>query len=807
LFFYGLYRHMRMEGAMDRPWSRGENLVGSLEKLAGMEDPQQNRFSRRSFLVTAGTVIVTVSFFTAGANKTATAAAGTTLNFVAHEDDDLLFLSPDLLHAIQAGRTVRTVFLTAGDAGNSATYWMGREAGSRAAYAQMCGVADSWTQSDAGISGHPIPVFTLSGHPSVSLAFLRLPDGNLDGSGFFVTGSDSLEKLWTNSISTIHALDGSSSYTKAALTSTLTSLMSSFQPGQVNMQDYVGTYGDGDHSDHHTSAYFVQSALQAYTTTHSFTGYDDYHTASLAANVTGADLTAKQNAFYAYAQHDGNVCGSTSTCSGSSYGAWLQRQYTVGSGSGGGGSQPPVANAGPDQTVQVSALVQLDGSGSSDPHGNSLTYHWTQTAGPAVTLSSATAVNPSFTAPASATTLTFQLIVNNGQSDSSPDTVTITVNGSSSSNLALLATATALSQNTGAGQTANKAIDGVIDGYPGDYSKEWATVGGRAGSWLKLTWASAQTVSQIVLYDRPNASDQVTGGNIQFSDGSSVAVGSLNNDGSANVINFSARTITNLQFNITSVSATTQNVGLAEIQVYGSGGGGSQPPVANAGPDQTVQVNATAQLDGSGSSDPNGGSLTYQWTQTAGPTVTLSSATAVKPTFTAPASATTLTFQLIVNNGQSNSSPDTVTITVNGSSSSNLALLATATASSQNTGTGQTANKAIDGVIDGYPGDYTKEWATVGGRIGSWLKLTWTSAQTVGKIVLYDRPNTNDQITGGNIQFSDGSSIAVGSLNNDSSPTTLTFSARTITSLQLNITSVSATTQNVGLAEIQVYAS
>ena len=74
-------------------------------------------------------------------------------------------------------------------------------------------------------------------------------------------------------------------------------------------------------------------------------------------------------------------------------------------------------------------------------------------------------------------------------------------------------------------------------------------------------------------------------------------------------------------------------------------------------------------------------------------------------------------------------------------------------------------------------------------------------------IMFYDRPNLNDQITGGNIQFSDGSSIPVGTLPNDGSAYTLTFAAKTVTSLQLNITSVSATTQNVGLAEIQAYHS
>ncbi len=873
-------------------WSRGQQLIGGIEKLATELRSPHNGFSRRSFLVGAGVVVVSINLVPFDTTKIASAASGSTLNFVAHEDDDLLFLSPDLLHAIQAGRTVRTVFLTAGDAGDNAAYWGGREAGAQAAYALMCGVANTWTQTDAGISGHPIPVFTLSAYPLVSLAFMRLPDGNLDGSGFSSTNYESLQDLWTGSITTIHAIDGSSSYTKATLTSTLAALMSSFLPDQVNMQDYVGTYGDGDHSDHHSAAYLVQAALQQYATPYSFTGYEDYNTAALAANVTGTDLTAKQNAFFTYAQDDANVCGSNSSCAGSNYALWLQRQYTVGSGTG-GGNQAPVANAGANQAVQVSTTVQLDGSGST---GSALTYLWTQTAGTAVTLSSTTAVKPTFTAPASATTLTFQLVVNNGQTSSSPSTVTITV--SSSSDLALFATATASSQNTSTAQTADKAIDGVIDGYPGDYTKEWATIGGGVGSWLKLTWASAQTANEIILYDRPNTDDQITGGNIQFSDGSSITIGALNNDGTATSFTFTAKTFTSLQFNITSVSASTQNVGLAEIQVYNNSSGGSQAPVANAGTSQSVQTGATVTLDGSGSSDPAGKTLTYLWTQTAGTTVTLSSTTAVKPTFTAPASATTLTFQLVVNNGQTTSSPSTVTITVtaaqapvanagtsqsvqtgatvtldgsgssdpagktltylwtqtagttvtlssttavkptftapasattltfqlvvnNGQTSSSpatvtitvsspttdLALSATATASSQDTSTGQTANKAIDGVIDGYPGDYTKEWATVGGKAGSWLKLTWASAQTIGRIVLYDRPNTSDQITAGNIQFSDGSSVTVGKLTNNGAAVTITFTAKTITSLQLNITAVSSSTQNVGLAEIQVYAS
>ena len=237
----------------------------------------------------------------------------------------------------------------------------------------------------------------------------------------------------------------------------------------------------------------------------------------------------------------------------------------------------------------------LDGSGSTGPSGSTLTYQWTQTGGIAqVTLSSSTAVKPTFTAPASLDGLTFQLVVSDGQASSNPATVVITVASTAAGpDLALSATATASSQNASTGQTADKAIDGVVGGYPGNYTEEWATDGGGAGSWLKLTWSSPQTIDTIVLYDRPNPNDQITGGNITFSDGSSIAVGTLPNDGSASTLTFAAKTVTTLQLNITSVSSTTQNVGLAEIQVYLSGSGGNQPPVANAGANQTVAVGST----------------------------------------------------------------------------------------------------------------------------------------------------------------------------------------------------------------------
>jgi hypothetical protein len=89
---------------------------------------------------------------------------------------------------------------------------------------------------------------------------------------------------------------------------------------------------------------------------------------------------------------------------------------------------PPIANAGPNQTVTVGTLVTLNGSGSSDPNTPPLplSFLWRQTAGPTITLTGANTATPSFT-PIQAGTYVFSLVVNNGAVNSTPANVTITV--------------------------------------------------------------------------------------------------------------------------------------------------------------------------------------------------------------------------------------------------------------------------------------------------------------------------------------------------------------------------------------------
>gem|GEM_PF-2782823 len=120
---------------------------------------------------------------------------------------------------------------------------------------------------------------------------------------------------------------------------------------------------------------------------------------------------------------------------GQSY-SFVARAFTAGSESGNSNevqytvpNNRPVADAGPDLAVNSGAGVTLDGRGSKDPDGSIASYRWTQTGGPAVSLTNGSTAQATFKAPSvtATTTLVFQLTVADAQGLSASDACTVTV--------------------------------------------------------------------------------------------------------------------------------------------------------------------------------------------------------------------------------------------------------------------------------------------------------------------------------------------------------------------------------------------
>lgn len=489
-----------------------------------------------------------------------------TMTIVAHTDDDLLFVSPDILRDLDARRCMRVVFTTAGEAGKPQTYWNSLEQGIRATYASMAGVANSWSQMDDGIAGRSIPAYQLAGAP-VEIFFLRIPDGFPDGSGSSLYGGQSILKLWNGT--TTSSVDGVNTYTKAQFQAVINELVTDFAPTTIRATDWT-TYFDNpfDHSDHWATAQFANQAHLAYSSAHTFVGYETYLIDELSQNVTGNELTRKVEAFVLFADYDENVCNTPGEgCPDSPHDEWLKRQYYTAS--------LHTGNVARNASTTVAASSQVSAT-----------------------------------------------------------------------------------------QAAAKARDGYAQGSPVAATYEWASNGQGVGAWIEYTFPNPTSINGVQLFDRPNLTDQVTGGMLTFSDGSSVPVSELPNNGSARTITFAPKSVTSIRFTVGSVRSGTTNVGLSEFEVYNNMPFANLAPTANAGPDQDASGGAAVQLNGTGSSDPNGTPLSYAWTQTGGTSVTLTGDSTANPTFTAPNVTGPLTFRLVVGDGSLTSPADTVVVNV-----------------------------------------------------------------------------------------------------------------------------------------------
>jgi hypothetical protein len=235
----------------------------------------------------------------ASAGRAAAAPAGH-LYVVAHQDDDLLFMNPDVENSIRAGLRVRTVFLTAAASGPppqpSPPAWYAREDAVPKAYREMANVTqvpNDWTcQLQTYLTNKVVRVCTLTTQPLVSVVFLRLPDGGTDP-----TNQPGMAALWSGGVARLTTFTRpddvpstpSSTYTRAELIQVLAALTADFAPVRIGTQDSTLAYGD-DHADHIAGALFALEANHTYTGPHDLWMYRGYNVSIWWGTVPGAEV-------------------------------------------------------------------------------------------------------------------------------------------------------------------------------------------------------------------------------------------------------------------------------------------------------------------------------------------------------------------------------------------------------------------------------------------------------------------------------------------------------------------------------------
>jgi LmbE family N-acetylglucosaminyl deacetylase len=279
--------------------------------------------------------LVVFLFLLPGTAPGATPADFLHLQIVAHQDDDFLFMNPDLARAIGAGHGIVTVYLTAGQSVGTAggvtpvlnreQFAAARQRGIRATYAQMTGVANNWSRSLVVPDGvHTVEVYTLVAAPRIRLYFMNLPDGGDDQ--FPHTNAPS--NMWgdasyvTNTIVPLCFAYESCGiqpvplqfYDRAGVLSVLTAIVDALQPTVVRTLDpqpFESSQVSYDNLDHTAAARFADAVLSTYhgpnaSRRYSLNHYKGYSFVNYPRGLGYADTLEKTNTALTYQPYDPN---------------------------------------------------------------------------------------------------------------------------------------------------------------------------------------------------------------------------------------------------------------------------------------------------------------------------------------------------------------------------------------------------------------------------------------------------------------------------------------------------------------------
>ncbi|MDT7830227.1 malectin domain-containing carbohydrate-binding protein [Pricia sp. S334] len=298
------------------------------------------------------------------------------------------------------------------------------------------------------------------------------------------------------------------------------------------------------------------------------------------------------------------------------------------------GNEAPVVNAGEDRTV-FPPSVTLNGT-ANDPDGGALTYEWTQQSGPNTAVLSGDA-----TANLTASDLVegdyvFRLTVTDDEGDIRFDEITITVSSQSGAvrinaggpTFEFEGDSWFEDQYFSGGTDFNSSIEIANTTNDQLYQTERYTTGNTLVYEIPIAQGDHDVNLHFaeIYYGLPGGGSSGGAGSRVFNvdvegqaqlENYDIFVAADNAGATAVVESFTGINVTDGFLTVT-LSKITENPKISGIEILAPKVGDA-PPIADAGADQVVTLpENTAVLPGSGT-DPDGGQVTYAWTQQSGP--------------------------------------------------------------------------------------------------------------------------------------------------------------------------------------------
>ena len=237
--------------------------------------------------------------------------AGVSFFIVPHADDWQLFMQPNACTGLVApGQRVVFIITTAGDAGKGEHYWKAREEGCKSSIRFCLAPHATLTEVDGvqQFNNHPVYYWLVN---NAICYFLRLPDGNLDGSGFPGYNHQSLSKFRKGEVDALSTVDNATTYNSwKDLCATLQGIITVESNGIPNTRlHYLNpctSANPHDHADHIATGQVVQAidALAAMPQAL----YMGYHSRQEGKPISEPDYFWKAGMFAAYekAVYDGS---------------------------------------------------------------------------------------------------------------------------------------------------------------------------------------------------------------------------------------------------------------------------------------------------------------------------------------------------------------------------------------------------------------------------------------------------------------------------------------------------------------------